>query len=168
MEPNGSVSIISSRAKGAGADSGSDGQQGHRKWRRVHGLQAPLHPQQLIAWFLLLYFILLSFFVIVPAFKDNVQIVFYIVHILLYLSHFLIHLVSMLLDPADSNLRAQEGNKKKTVPEFDRRQHAHVIENGRCHLCNISISSQRTKHCSSCKVFSDFLSDLAGSHMSFI
>ena len=56
----------------------------------------------------------------------------------------------MLLDPADYNLRSKEGNKTKTVPEFDRRQHAHVIENGRCHLCNITISSQRTKHCSTC------------------
>ena len=61
------------------------------------------------------------------------------------------HLVSMLLDPADYNLRAKEGNKKKKkVPEFDRRQHAHVIENGRCHLCSITISTQRTKHCSTC------------------
>ncbi|KAF2346956.1 Palmitoyltransferase DHHC domain, partial [Trinorchestia longiramus] len=39
---------------------------------------------------------------------------------------------------------------KKLVPEFDRSLHAHVIENGRCHLCNITITSARTKHCSSC------------------
>ncbi len=30
------------------------------------------------------------------------------------------------------------------------RRHAHVIENGHCHLCDITISSQRTKHCSAC------------------
>jgi len=60
------------------------------------------------------------------------------------------HLVSMLLDPADYNLRVKEDSNKKAVPEFDRHQHAHVIENGRCHLCNIIISSQRTKHCSAC------------------
>ncbi len=29
-------------------------------------------------------------------------------------------------------------------------RHAHVIENGHCHLCDITISSQRTKHCSAC------------------
>ena len=36
------------------------------------------------------------------------------------------------------------------MPEFDRSMHAHVIENGRCHLCNIAIASGRTKHCSAC------------------
>jgi palmitoyltransferase len=36
------------------------------------------------------------------------------------------------------------------IPEFDRSKHAHVIENGRCHLCNIQTSSPRTKHCSVC------------------
>ncbi len=29
-------------------------------------------------------------------------------------------------------------------------QHNHVIENGRCNLCDILISSSRTKHCSVC------------------
>ena len=36
------------------------------------------------------------------------------------------------------------------IPEFDRTRHLHVIENGRCHLCNITTSSKRTKHCSVC------------------
>ena len=36
------------------------------------------------------------------------------------------------------------------MPEFDRNKHAHVIENGRCHLCNVTVTNQRTKHCSLC------------------
>lgn len=149
MEGNGDVSTISSTLKET-ATSLVSGGQGHRKWRRVHGLQTPLHPQQVIAWILLLYFTVFSFFAIIPAFREDVHIAFYILHILIYSSHLIMHFVSMMLDPADYNLRAKEGNKKKTVPEFDRQQHAHVIENGRCHLCNITISSQRTKHCSTC------------------
>ena len=146
MEQNGAVSNISSKV----TDFVNVGKQGHRKWRRVHGFQTPLHPQQVIAWVLLSYFTLFSFLVIVPAFKEELQIAFYTIHLIIYLSHFGMHLVSMMLDPADYNLRAKEGNKKKAIPEFDRRQHAHVIENGRCHLCNIIISSPRTKHCSTC------------------
>ena len=150
MEQNGTISNISSNMKDTVTDFVNSGKQGHRKWRRVHGFQTPLHPQQVVAWVLLVYFTIFSFLVIVPSFTEDLQLAFYIVHILIYSSHLIMHLVSMLLDPADYNLRAKEGNKKKTVPEFDRRQHAHVIENGRCHLCNITISSQRTKHCSTC------------------
>ena len=68
------------------------------------------------------------------------------IHAVLFLIHFISHTVAELLDPADPELRALDS--KKPVPEFDRNKHAHVIENGRCHLCNITISSQRTKHCS--------------------
>ena len=150
MEQNGAISNISSSIKETVTDFVSVGKQGHRKWRRVHGLQTPLHPQQVIAWVLLSYFTLFSFLVIIPAFTEDVHLGFYILHSIIYFSHFGMHFVSMILDPADYNLRAKEGNKKKTVPEFDRRQHAHVIENGRCHLCNIIISSPRTKHCSTC------------------
>ena len=61
---------------------------------------------------------------------------------------FITHAIAEILDPADPHLRALDS--KRPVPEFNRSQHAHVIENGRCHLCNITISSQRTKHCSVC------------------
>ena len=73
---------------------------------------------------------------------------FSVLSAILFISHFFTHAVAELLDPADPELRALDS--KKPVPEFDRKKHAHVIENGRCHLCNITISSQRTKHCSAC------------------
>ena len=73
---------------------------------------------------------------------------FSVLSAILFISHFFTHAVAELLDPADPELRALDS--KKPVPEFDRNKHAHVIENGRCHLCNITISSQRTKHCSAC------------------
>ena len=44
---------------------------------------------------------------------------------------------------------------KSPVGALDRNKHNHVIENGRCNLCNITIASIRTKHCSVCnKVYS--------------
>jgi hypothetical protein len=119
-----------------------------RKWRRIHGLQRPWHPQQVISWLILAFFILYTFFAIIPNFHSKAQLALYIVHVILYSTHLVTHAVAELLDPADPNLRAL--TSKKPVPEFDRNKHAHVIENGRCHLCNITISSQRTKHCSVC------------------
>lgn len=120
-----------------------------RKWRRTHGLQPPLHPQQVISWLVLLYFCLLTFCVVIPAFHDaTLRVFFFALNGLVYLVHAVCQLVSMLLDPADPHLRAKD--RRGPVPEFDRSKFAHVIENGRCHLCEISISSQRTKHCSVC------------------
>ena len=46
-----------------------------RKWRRVHGLQWPWHPQQVVAWLILTYFTLFTFCVIIPSFNSNALIV---------------------------------------------------------------------------------------------
>lgn len=66
----------------------------------------------------------------------------------IFLVHLLFHLTVLLLDPADPRVRARPTNL--VVPEFDRKKHPHVIENGRCHLCNITTIGDRTKHCSIC------------------
>lgn len=128
--------------------SASNSNSSKRKWRRIHGLEWPWHPQQMIAWSILLYFILFTFCVIIPNFNSGAHLALTITHAILFLTHLVTHAVAELLDPADPELRAK--TQKKPVPEFDRNKHAHVIENGRCHLCNITISTQRTKHCSAC------------------
>ena len=46
-----------------------------RKWRRVHGLQWPWHPQQVVAWLILIYFTLFTFCVVIPSFNRNAAIV---------------------------------------------------------------------------------------------
>ena len=120
----------------------------HRKWRRIHGFQTPLHPQQVIAWFLLIYFLLLTFFAVIPAFDPWAVIGLNVLHGVLYSVFFVCHVASMVVDPSVANLR--NVNSKKPVPTFDRSKFVHVIENGRCHLCDIPISSPRTKHCSVC------------------
>eukprot|EP00094_Tigriopus_californicus_P010234 TCALIF_09873-PA protein Name:"Similar to Zdhhc11 Probable palmitoyltransferase ZDHHC11 (Mus musculus)" AED:0.13 eAED:0.13 QI:0/0/0/0.33/1/1/3/0/436 len=119
-----------------------------RKWRRVHGFQLPLHPQQVMAWGFLAFFIAFTFGILIPSLRSDAHLTLYIVFGVLYSLHLLFHTVSIVLDPADPNLRHREDHQP--VPEFDRAKHNHVIENGRCHLCNITISSQRTKHCSVC------------------
>lgn len=119
-----------------------------RKWRRVHGFQLPLHPQQVMAWGFLAFFITFTFGILIPSLCSDTHFTLFVVFGVLYSLHLLFHTISIVLDPADPNLRYRED--RQPVPEFDRAKHNHVIENGRCHLCNITISSQRTKHCSVC------------------
>uniref|UniRef100_A0A1I8NDS6 Palmitoyltransferase DHHC domain-containing protein n=1 Tax=Musca domestica TaxID=7370 RepID=A0A1I8NDS6_MUSDO len=121
----------------------------HRKGRRLHGLQTPLHPLQLFGWFVLVLFGLAAYGILVPSFSTSIQGPLYGLITGLYIVHIVSHLAALLIDPADRELRRLHRNDR-IVPEFDRSKHAHVIENGRCHLCNIRTSSNRTKHCSVC------------------
>uniref|UniRef100_A0A182RRK3 Palmitoyltransferase DHHC domain-containing protein n=1 Tax=Anopheles funestus TaxID=62324 RepID=A0A182RRK3_ANOFN len=122
----------------------------YRKDRRVHGLQLPLHPLQLVGWFALALFGYSTFGVLIPALEPSLQPPLYIALTVLYVFHLASHLTALLLDPADPELRRLAPASKTVVPEFDRTRHSHVIENGRCHLCNIRTTSVRTKHCSVC------------------
>ncbi|KAH8262847.1 hypothetical protein KR044_000831, partial [Drosophila immigrans] len=121
----------------------------HRRGRRLHGLQLPLHPLQLFGWLVLLLFGVASYWVLIPAFHAPIQGPLYGLISGLYVVHIAAHLTALLTDPADKELRRVHRNDR-IVPEFDRSKHGHVIENGRCHLCNIRTSSPRTKHCSVC------------------
>lgn len=123
----------------------------HRRFRRVHGLQLPLHPQQVFGWVLLIVIFIGTFGVLLttpPPLPANLRFALTPLFATLFLLHALTHLIVLLLDPADPEVRAQPANQ--VVPEFDRALHRHVIENGRCHLCNITTRGQRTKHCSVC------------------
>jgi palmitoyltransferase ZDHHC1/11 len=120
----------------------------YRKDRRINGLQLPLHPLQLVGWITFMVFILAAYLIIIPAFQPVIQLPLYATISVLVLIHVISHIAALLIDPADIELRRI--STRKVVPEFDRTKHTHVIENGRCHLCNIKTSSQRTKHCSVC------------------
>lgn len=120
----------------------------YRKDRRINGLQLPLHPLQLVGWITFITFILAAYFIIIPAFQPTIRLPLYATLSILIVIHFVAHLAALLIDPADIELRRI--STRKVVPEFDRSKHLHVIENGRCHLCNIKTSSTRTKHCSVC------------------
>lgn len=122
----------------------------HRKFRRVHGLQLPLHPQQIVGWVLLIVVFIGTFTVLLrtPPLLPDLRFVLSLLFAALFLLHVLTHLTVLLLDPADPEVRARPA--RAVVPEFDRAKHRHVIENGRCHLCNITTRGRRTKHCSIC------------------
>jgi len=120
-----------------------------RSRRRTHGLQLPLHTQQVAAWMVLVTYAFLTVTVTISCLASWIpRVTVLVLCATVYLSHAMVHLTATLLDPADPNLRAKSSLTE--VPVFDRSRHAHVIENGHCHLCDISISGQRTKHCSAC------------------
>lgn len=121
--------------------------QSPRPQRRLHGLQLPLNYQQIIGWFVFVATGTLNFFILIEIQFEALRTIALIVFIVLYVCHVSSHLTASLLDPSETELRKL---KVYNVPEFDRQIHAHVIENGRCHLCNIHTSSRRTKHCSIC------------------
>ncbi len=93
-----------------------------RKWRRVHGLQSPLHPQQVSAWVLLLLFGCLTHLLVAPAFASPLaRIIVHVANGVLYLAHFVTHFAATLVDPADPNLRAKGREAaNRPVPKFDR------------------------------------------------
>lgn len=119
-----------------------------RRTRRIDGLQLPLHPQQVVGWLATSIITSGTYFFVLPEYSSALrEILSYVLGSLL-LVHAISHLCALLVDPADKEIRKRPSNV--VVPEFDRRRHLHVIENGRCHLCNITTSSKRTKHCSVC------------------
>ncbi|XP_068629678.1 palmitoyltransferase ZDHHC11 [Battus philenor] len=117
-----------------------------RSQRRIHGLQLPLNYQQICAWIVFLITAALNIFVIQIQFYE-LKVASIIIYTNLYTFHIFSHIAALILDPAEKDLRKRKIND---VPEFDRSIHAHVIENGRCHLCNIYTSNKKTKHCGIC------------------
>lgn len=120
----------------------------YRRDRRLNGLQLPLHPLQVAGWLAFFVFCLATFCVIVPALNVAAQPYVCATLTTLFVVHVVSHCAALLIDPADRELR--KISTRQVVPEFDRSKHAHVIENGRCHLCNIKTTSNRTKHCAVC------------------
>ena len=75
---------------------------------------------------------------------SQTQIALFVVHTILYVGHFITHALANLLDPADYNLRCLQSTADQIA------ENNIIIGNGKCNLCNITITSQETKHCSIC------------------
>ncbi|CAG7836439.1 unnamed protein product [Allacma fusca] len=85
---------------------------------------------------------------IIPNLVTSVSTTFAIVVSVLHALLLAMYIAATMVDPSHPEVRKMRSNRP--VPEFDRNKHLHVIENGRCHLCNITVTHQRTKHCSLC------------------
>ncbi|XP_054856920.1 palmitoyltransferase ZDHHC1 isoform X2 [Eublepharis macularius] len=114
---------------------------------RRNGWSWPPHPFQFIAWLLYLFFALVSFGILVPLLPVHWVPAGYICPGVFFLCHVIVHLTAVSIDPADDSVR--EKNYQGPLATFNRSQHAHVIENRHCHICDVNVSS-KSKHCGTC------------------
>ncbi|NXP47501.1 ZDHC1 palmitoyltransferase, partial [Heliornis fulica] len=114
---------------------------------RRNGWSWPLHLFQVIAWLLYLFFALVGFGVLVPLLPRHWLPAGYICPGACFIYHLVVHLTAVSIDPADANVR--EKNYLGPLATFSRTQHAHVIENHHCHVCDVDVSA-KSKHCGTC------------------
>ncbi|NXX59883.1 ZDHC1 palmitoyltransferase, partial [Scopus umbretta] len=114
---------------------------------RRNGWSWPLHLFQIIAWLLYLFFAMVGFGILVPLLPRHWLPAGYICPGVCFIYHLVVHLTAVSIDPADANVRG----KKYLGPlaTFNRNQHAHVIENHHCHVCDVDVSA-KSKHCGTC------------------
>ncbi|KAG8521748.1 putative palmitoyltransferase ZDHHC1 [Galemys pyrenaicus] len=127
--------------------------QGQRS--RRNGWSWPPHPFQIVAWLLYLFFAVIGFGVLVPLLPHHWVPAGYAVSLrkcglcmgAIFAGHLVVHLTAVSIDPADANVR--DKSYGGPLPIFNRSQHAHVIEDLHCNLCDVDVSA-RSKHCSAC------------------
>lgn len=105
-----------------------------RHLRREHGFQLPLHPLQVFGWLTIVTLTAGTFFVLVPALPVHLQAIAAATVSIPLLVHLASHVAASVVDPVEPALRKK---RPEPVPELDRNKHAHVIEEGVCHLCGI-------------------------------
>ncbi|KAM9289057.1 palmitoyltransferase ZDHHC1 [Morus bassanus] len=114
---------------------------------RRNGWSWPLHLFQIIAWLLYLFFALVGFGILVPLLPRHWLPAGYICPGVCFIYHLVVHLTAVSIDPADANVR--EKNYLGPLATFNRNQHARVIENHHCHVCDVDVSA-KSKHCGTC------------------
>lgn len=114
---------------------------------RRNGWSWPPHPLQILAWLVLIFFAVVGFGVLLPLLPRPWLSIGYALLGAIFLFHLVVHLAAITIDPADANVRFK--NYAGPLPVFNRSQHAHVIENLHCNLCDVNVS-ERSKHCSAC------------------
>ncbi|NWI08709.1 ZDHC1 palmitoyltransferase, partial [Crypturellus soui] len=114
---------------------------------RRNGWSWPPHPFQIIAWLLYLFFALVGFGILVPLLPLHWLPAGYICPGVCFIYHLVVHVTAVSIDPADTNVRKK--NYLGPLATFNRSQHAHVIENRHCHVCDVDVSA-KSKHCGTC------------------
>ncbi|NXQ34958.1 ZDHC1 palmitoyltransferase, partial [Alaudala cheleensis] len=114
---------------------------------RRNGWSWPLHLFQVIAWLLFLFFALVGFGILVPLLPRHWLPAGYICPGVCFIYHLIVHLTAVSIDPADASVR--EKNYLGPLATFNRNQHAHVIENHHCYVCDVDVSA-KSKHCGTC------------------
>uniref|UniRef100_A0ABM5ETL9 Palmitoyltransferase n=1 Tax=Pogona vitticeps TaxID=103695 RepID=A0ABM5ETL9_9SAUR len=119
----------------------------HFQCARRNGWSWPPHPFQFVTWLLFLLYAVIGFGILVPLLPVHWVPAGYICPGVFFLYHLIVHLTAVSIDPADDSVRQK--NYQGPLTTFSRSQHAHVIENRHCHICDVDVSS-KSKHCGTC------------------
>ncbi|CAG5114576.1 unnamed protein product [Candidula unifasciata] len=115
---------------------------------RNHGWNCPWHSLQVVAWIVIVYFVIIHYGCFIPSLISASQIPLYCVTTIFVIGLVTTLVVATSLDPAISAVRDKGGNKK--VQKLDRSKHRHAIEDKFCALCEVSVQDPKAKHCSAC------------------
>lgn len=115
-------------------------------FKRVNGFTWPPDKAQLLAWFLLFYFLIAIFGCFCISLAPPYSYVFGVIGGLSFLVHIALNIAVMAVNPGE-----EAAIKRRVTPqgEFDRQKHKHVIENQFCNICQIVVSL-KAKHCRRC------------------
>lgn len=100
-----------------------------------------------MAWLLYVFFAVIGFGVLVPLLPHHWVPAGYACMGAIFAFHLVVHLTAVSIDPADANVR--DKSYAGPLPIFNRSQHAHVIEDLHCNLCDVDVSAS-SKHCRAC------------------
>nr|CAH8830744.1 unnamed protein product [Trichobilharzia regenti] len=118
-------------------------------YSRINGWSLPIHPLQCLSWFATALFSLAYFGILVPAVIEKARITLMVINAVSIAAYVVLNIAAVSINPADVAVREKQKLRGQRVPSLDPR-HTHVIENFYCNLCDLPISSSRTKHCKSC------------------
>eukprot|EP00070_Physeter_catodon_P026410 XP_028333304.1 probable palmitoyltransferase ZDHHC1 isoform X8 [Physeter catodon] len=125
-------------AQASGPSSELQGQRSRR-----NGWSWPPHPLQIVAWLLYLFFAVIGFGVLVPLLPHHWVPAGYACMGAIFAGHLVVHLTAVSIDPADANVR--DKSYAGPLPIFNRSQHAHVIEDLHCNLCDVDVRGWVTR-----------------------
>ncbi|XP_062395511.1 palmitoyltransferase ZDHHC11 [Sardina pilchardus] len=121
---------------------------------RRHGWSARPTTQQLVSYFTYIYLVVVGFGIYIPLLPSPWDSLAYGHLGFFFILHLVTHIAAVLIDPAEPIVRAR--NYASTLPTFDKSQHAHVILDLHCKICDIDVGP-RAKHCKACnKCVTDF------------
>ncbi|KAK4473821.1 hypothetical protein MN116_003154 [Schistosoma mekongi] len=123
---------------------------------RINGWSLPIHPLQCLSWFATVIFSVVYFGILVPSVIHSARITLLVINVICIAAYIVFNVVAVSINPADTAVREKQKLRGTKVSSLDPK-HSHVIENFYCNLCELPISSSRTKHCKSCnKCIADF------------
>ncbi|VDP25669.1 unnamed protein product [Schistosoma margrebowiei] len=141
---------------------------------RINGWSLPIHPLQCLSWFATTLFSIIYFGILVPSIVIQARIPLFVVSFIYLIvtdeyrspnivinavciaAYIVLNIIAVSINPADTAVREKQKLRGNKVSSLDPK-HVHVIENFYCNLCELPISSSRTKHCKSCnKCIADF------------